>query len=193
MREAKNISQRQKIERSIEAIDKLQQNYEKLVGDFNEIIGNISEQFAQNVETLNAIVGILGVEKVAEVVKTERAARAQADADAKKATVEALAKENKVVSAATIDVASLVVGREVDKDGLVTPPGYISVVMENASPAFKKKAIGAKVGDKIEAIPGKFFEVTEIYQFVPMAMSQSPVEATSAPVSSTIVSDSTPS
>ena len=165
MNERKMMSQRQKIERLVESVEELQKGMQQLVADVNSVISNMHQQLSQTVETLNGVVSLLGVEKVAAAITAERAARLKEDAEKRKAATKEMLEQGKLAATDTVAADGITVFEELDKDGNVIPPGYSSVPMSRAPEALKTAAVGHKVGEVI-ALGEDKARIIESYVFV---------------------------
>lgn len=142
----------------------------------NNFISSTKLSFENNEKNVNELVSVVtavvrtvGPEPVQEALKTIEAEKAEAEIEqAKKNLADAL--ESKILAEAPVVTAdSIVTGREVDAEGTVVGAGYVQTDYANVKPEFQAKVLTAKVGDKVETVPGRFFEITGIFERVAAA------------------------
>ncbi len=97
--------------------------------------------------------------------------------EAKKAQLEALVAEGRLVKANVIKESSVVVGREITKEGVSIHPGRFQMPFAEIAPQFQEQLLGKGTDSKLEIPNHGTFEVQEVYDFVtpvPAAIVETP-------------------
>lgn len=125
----------------------------------------VVEQRLQNLEDiLEAVVVMLGRELVEKKVQDLHIEKLETRAAADKIALELALKEGRVAPSDVVGEKSVVVGSEVDRDGVPLHPLRVQQLWQAIqSPEMKEKLLGKKVGDVIETSIGTKFTVNEVY------------------------------
>lgn len=169
-------------------MDDVQKTLPQLAMGINEAINRLGQQLQDITETLDAVVGQVGLTAVQTAIADARLARMQASAETTKANIAKAVEEGKLVKVEKVGEKSLLVGRELKADGAVIPPGYAAVSFTQVKQEYKEKLTGQAAGFSMDTDSGGKFEVQEIYESVEApAVVPAVVEAqpTPAPEAST--------
>lgn len=146
----------------------VEQTISRVLMAVNQVIANLNKDVGDVAEKLEAVVSILGPDEVAQAVGELRAQALRDAAEKTKADIAKAVTEGKLLKAeAVTDEKSLIVGKEVQKDGTEVPPGYSAVRFLQLKPEYRTKLTGKKVGDVIETENGGNFTILELYEVVP--------------------------
>lgn len=129
----------------------------------------ISGGLQSMVEVINAIIALGGEgfeEKVAAKIKEEREKRLQEEVAKQKAQLAQLVEAGTLVVSERVGENSLIVGRELNNEGVQIGSGRAQVNFSQFTDEAKALVLGQGVGFLIEVPTGKF-EVQEIYDFAP--------------------------
>lgn len=159
-----NPSLRQRTKNALERIDGLEQQMVKLIEGLNTAFDQINRKLGTLEDSLEAVVTILGVETVAQSITEIRLKRAEDAATQEKEKIKALVEAGIYATAETVSDKSIVVGRESDAEGKISPPGFVKADFRDIKPELKEKFLGQTVGFKLETSPGQTFELLEIYE-----------------------------
>lgn len=133
------------------------QSVESALTEIDHTVGNL-------LEVVDALVAELGPEVVAKRISDARREKAEKDAKAAQEAVSVAVTDGTIRQVDLVGEYSLIVGREVTKDGEVVPPGYAQLRMASIKPEFREKFLNQCVGTKIETAEGmNTFEIVEIY------------------------------
>lgn len=146
---------------------------EKLENDLPQILQTVQQGFGivdQKVRTVeeivNALVSIIGLDKVQETVDANRNAQLQKESDAEEQGLN-LAKDKGMIAVADeISDRSVIVGHEVDAEGKVLPPGRAQLLFAQVKEELRAELLGKKVGESIATPVGGQFIVDEIWDIV---------------------------
>jgi hypothetical protein len=166
----------QRVEETLKRVDTLEQIIPKLVDATNNAVGQLQSQLSQAVETLDAIIGILGPDAVSTAVLEARQTRAVNNSEQQKAKLaeEVAAGRVKVVDVVT--EKSLLVFKETGKDGAEVVPSRVQFAATQLKPEFREQLLGKGAGASItDAENGHTFEITEILE--PVEGSPEPAHA----------------
>lgn len=156
-------------------LDDVEGNLSHVVKDFNTAFGNLAKQLSEAVETLNACVAHIGVEKVADLVLSERQARAAEQAEKNKAHISKLVADGLLVAGDKVGDQSVIIGEETDSEGKVIPPGYVQLHFPTINPEFQAKFRGESVGFSTENGGGKF-RIVAIWEQATPTVAKEPSE-----------------
>jgi hypothetical protein len=140
----------------------------------NQAFGSLGKAVDDQAETVEAIVSLTGPDQVAQVIAELRATKLRQQAETTKAQISLALTEGKLLKAEVIGENSLVVGREVNKDGAELPPGYAAARVSALPPDNKERVMGHKVGDVVETKEGGKFTVQEVYDYAPPKPAETP-------------------
>lgn len=170
----RQLSQRQQVRTALERISDLEQQMPQIIVGINQALNAASTRASELASVIEAISEILGTEVVDAKIKeiSERKAL-QNLASAQDALQKGL-EDGSVVKTDSITANSLVVGRELDKDGNPVFPGRVQLTYAAIRPDFQKKLLGQSAGfvfstsesESPNPEDGKF-EVLEVYNIVP--------------------------
>ncbi len=156
------------------AANQLQQMSDENLGQFRGALSNV-------VEVVAALIDVQGGSdldnKVQAKVNERREARMAEQAKKAADVLTTLLEQGTLVPADAVTEASVITGREFDKDGEIIPPGYVQVQFSQLSESAKKALLGQTVGFTFEA-NGPKFELTGVYAFAP---PKAPEELKAAP------------
>jgi hypothetical protein len=134
------------------------------------------------IEVLNAFIAVSpeGTEvKVQNKLKEMREARVQAQADREKEVLAKAVADGLLESSDVVTEDSVVVGREISKEGDVLHPGRAQAHFTGFAPDAQKQLLGQGVGFVVTGTDGSF-EVTEIYKQAAVKPAEVQAEAVSA-------------
>lgn len=166
---------------ALERIEALEGDFQRLVGAVQQSLSDNEQKLRDISEVLDATVTLFGAETVQRAMADKRLERAKADADrAKGALDEALAKGQMKAIEKVVD-GCLVAGVEKDAKGEIIPPGYVQLSLASIKPEFVEKMKGQAVGFSFETEPGGSFEITGIYESVPLPAAEEAPPAAAEP------------
>lgn len=161
-----------------ERVDALEEGIPEL---FNVLSKNIMSRIAP---TLDALVEMMGKDKVEEHIVNKNKEMRLREAEAKKQELEALLASGDLAPAAAISEQSVFVGKEYDSAGNEKFPGRFQFVFGDVAPEFQAKLLGQGKGFVMNIRDsGERFEVQEVFEFVPKpqpAIAEVPPEATAS-------------
>lgn len=102
---------------------------------------------------------------ITSTLKRQLAEERQREANAEKAAIEMAVKAGEMVPVEVVDNTTVIVGREVNEDGSVTPPGWLQLMVGQAREDLKETLMGKKVGDTVP-LGKRTFEIQELYTVV---------------------------
>jgi hypothetical protein len=159
-------SHRKQVKSALERIDVLEETLPQVVAGVNQALNQQGQRMEQLASILEAVVELLGTSTVDAKIKEISDKKTLQNLErAKKALEDALAK-GEVVKTDKISEKSLVVGREVDKDGNPVFPGRVQLAYHSIKTEFQEKLKGNGVGFVVETANGSKFEVLEVYDVV---------------------------
>lgn len=137
-----------------------------LVQDHMEVFDHLCNAFSE----------ILGTEKVQEIVKKQIHEKTTKRADAEKAVIAEGVESGSLKAQDIVNLNSVIVGREILKNGDVRHPGWQQLLVSQAREEIRNNLIGKVVGDKLD-VPAGQFEILEIYEIIvretPVAVGKS--------------------
>lgn len=150
----------------VERVADVESAFPRLVEAIND---NIDRKLQPVIPLLNALTDLVGREAVASKMKEQREAQATQDMEMRKAQLEVLVKEGRLVKSDTVSDKSVIVARETGADGTVVHPGRFQMMFSEIAPQFQEKLLGKAVaGLKLDLPENQgTFEVLESYEFVP--------------------------
>lgn len=165
--------------------DDMQKTLPQLAMGFNDSFQRLSNRQDTLEETVDALVGLMGVAEVQRVIQETRLNKMKTAAEQTKANIAKAVAEGKLAKAEKIGEKTLIVGRETKADGVEIPPGYAAMSFSQVKKDYKEKFLGQAVGFLFDTEAGGKFEVQELYEAVtppptPEAVPAAP-EATAAP------------
>lgn len=162
----RQMSQRKQVKSALERIEALEQTVPQIVMGVNQAFNQQGQRQEQLAAIVEAVVELFGAETVdAKIREIADRKVLQNLAKAQEALKEGLEK-GEVLKAETINEKSLVVGREIDKDGNPVFPGRVQLTFSAIKPAFQEKLKGQAAGFSVETENGSKFEVLEVYDVV---------------------------
>ncbi len=169
----RNLSMRKKAANAMERLDVLeaqaddvQKTLPNLARAVDQAVTNVSNEVHELRETLDAVVGLVGVAAVQQAIADSRLASMKAAAEGTKANIAKAVAEGNLVKAEKLGEKSLVVGRELRADGTEIPPGYAAFSMSTVKKSYREKLLGQAVGFVLETDGGGRFEVQGAYDGV---------------------------
>lgn len=171
---------------ALQRLDALEQTMGGIVQGVNNALNQLQQQLAGFSETLGALVQSIGQDEVERLMVENRAERGRQLVESEKAGLAAMLAAGDVVAGEKVTEKSLLVGRELDKDGVVAPPGRAQTAFSRIEPGFQAGLLGQAVGFALDLPTGGKFVVDEIYEVVdrPAAPPAAAPETTPAPVES---------
>lgn len=150
----------------IERVSELEKAFPRLVDALSD---NMNRRFEPILPLLNALTDIVGRESVMAKIKELKDQQATQEMEMRKAQLEALVKEGRLVKAETIKDGSVLVAQEKTPDGKLVHPGRFQMMFAEIAPVFQEKLLGKpSVGTVIDLPDNQgTFEVLEAYDFVP--------------------------
>lgn len=153
-------------------------NLPQLAIGFNDALNRIQQQFSDMNETVDALVGLVGVDAVQAAIVQNRLDRMNAAAATTKANIVKALEEGKLVKVEKVTEKTLMVGRELKADGTMIPPGYSAVSFNQVKKEYREKLLGQSVGFILPTENDGKFEIIELYEGVPAAVVPAVAEAT---------------
>jgi hypothetical protein len=160
------VSQRKQVRSALERIDALEQELPRLGMAVDQALQVNGRRLGELASVLEAVVELLGASTVDAKIKEVADSKTMANMErAKQALEDALAK-GELVKSETVTEKSLVVGREIDKNGSPIFPGRVQLTYGGIRPEFQEKLKGQAAGFSVETPRGNKFEVLEVYEVV---------------------------
>lgn len=175
------MDQRQLTKRTANALERL----ERVEQSQGQVLGGLSQMQAQTsalVEVLDAVVELVGTEKVQVELAKQRREKAAKKAEAEKKQLDEMLLQGLLIPADEVTQTSIVVGQEKTKSGEVIHPGYVRLPWQGINPQFRDKFLKLKVGDKVDFPDGGSFEIQELYTLNPNPPKPEEKPAEAAPV-----------
>jgi hypothetical protein len=176
----------------VQRTDRLEKAHNTFVSEVVGSFGRIDSKFAEHSELFASIIEILGQDAVLAKLNERQANRDREQAEKSSALVKAAVEKGDLKPVDVIGEKTLIVGKDLDKEGKTIGPGRVQVAFGDLKPDFKAKLLGGKVGtsvvtteDEKEGVT-QTFEVMELYENVvkaapaPEAEQTAPAEATPA-------------
>lgn len=181
----RNLSLRKKAANAMERLDVLesqvedvQKTIQQLAMAMNNALNQSSQQVAELRETLDAVVGLVGLGAVQSSLEESRLARMIAAAEETKANIAKALEEGKMVKTDKISGKSLIIGREFRADGTEIPPGFAAIQLVQVKDDYRIKLLDQAPGFTMATEAGGKFEVMDVYEPVDKpAVAAAPVEA----------------
>jgi uncharacterized protein YoxC len=182
---------------ALERIEALEKNFTSLLGNqqnllegTNQALGMVEQRIntlerlmsgvVDNLDALSRAVGAMSDAKFPSVEQTVTRhihEQATSRADMEKAALATAVETGRLIVGDSIGEQSVIVGREILKDGTVRHPGWEQLLFGQLQPDLMSSFLGKRVGDRI-ASPAGEFEVLEIYEIILAAPSENaPVAA----------------
>lgn len=171
-------------------VDDMQKTLPQLAIGMNDAVNRLSGQFNDHNETLDALIGLVGVNAVQAAIQEARLNRMKTAAETTKANITKAVADGKLAKADKIGEKTLIVGRETKADGTEIPPGYAAMSFSQVKKDYKEKFLGQAAGFVFDTEAGGKFEVQELYEAVPEA-TPTP-EAATAPAGAVTPTEATP-
>lgn len=147
---------------------------------FPQLVEAINNQFNQRlgpvVQSINALIELLGRDTVVAKMTELKEKQQTQEMEAKKAQLDALVAEGRLVKAEVIKEGSVVVGRELNAEGKAIHPGRFQMTFNEIAPQFQEKLLGKGSNEKLDIPNYGSFEVQEVYEFVPVPVPAAIVE-----------------
>lgn len=172
----KHLSTNNKVKGALERIEQLENDFPNLVEAMNSVLNQMSAKTTAVEEILEAVVREIGSEKIADLIVTIRKEKMAAEVAQAKAAIEKALAEGSIEPAEMVSERSLIVGKEVDKDGKQVGPEQVQLPYFQVKPEFQDKLLGQGVGYKMETSTGGTFEVLGIYNVVERKIIQPSAE-----------------
>jgi hypothetical protein len=131
--------------------------------------------------SLEAVAELVGGEAIDAKMKEIADRKTMQQLERAKAAVVAALEKGELVKVAAVTEKSLIVGRELDKDGQVVYPGHVQLKFSDIKPEFQVKLLEQHPGAQIETTNGVKFEVLEVYDMVQAPAQQQTQETTQVP------------
>jgi hypothetical protein len=183
----RSVSQRKQVKSALERIDALEQEFPRVVMAVNEAFSGQSQRVARLASVVEAVVELFGAEVVDAKIKEVSDRKTMDSLERAKAALEEGLAKGDLLKADAIGDASLIVGREFDKEGQAIFPGRVQLQFAGIKPEFQEQLRGQGVGFQVETPGEGKFEVVEIYEVVVKA-SEAP-EALDAALEADLASD----
>ena len=150
-------------------ISALETTVTKMGGDLNSLasglakaLQGVDDNFSAFRERVDAIVELIGIDKIAPIIERYRIeAAAKELAKAIEAVTKAV-ETGEFVPTTVVSNKSFIIGRHLDKDGIVIGAGREQCFYQALADEYKKQLLGARVGAKI-FVGEATFELAEIY------------------------------
>jgi hypothetical protein len=155
-----NTSQRKQMGNALERVANIEQTIPQLVEHFASQDNQIRQQLANQAEVVDALVGLLGSDVVADAIRTARVKKATEQGETRKANVAKAVAEKKLLPVETIfpavkegdtvkDVGAYVASIEFNPEGEEIAGSYHCLPMANVNEKFADKLVGLKVGAEV--------------------------------------------
>jgi hypothetical protein len=135
-----------------------------LVDALNKSLTLVEQRLTTLDEVSNAVVSVLGVELVQAAITASHVKKAKADADAQAKALLMAVDKGLVIKSELLTEKSVIVGRELDKDGNEVPPGRVQMLYGQIKEEFRAALLGKPVGTQIDTPVGGKFEVVDLYE-----------------------------
>lgn len=140
-----------------ERIQKLEQNFTRMLFQFQEKFDAVATNTDTLRDHLNALIEVTGfAAAVTERVRIAREKRAADQAQQEQAALEKGIADGWIYAVDAIKTNSLIVGKYVDDAGKDVPPGRVQLMFRILEPEFKGKLIDKTAGAEIPVSGGKF-------------------------------------
>lgn len=159
---------------AMQRVDKLEKEMEflqrkalpGLVQSIQQSLGNVDKQLAAALEVVDALVVLLGDDKVQETMNANRKRIADQNEEEAVAAIATRLNDGSLIQADSIAENTLLVFRRSNEDG--TPVPYnsrVEISFANLKDDFKTELLGKGRGHKVKGdeTPVMLYEVTEIY------------------------------
>ena len=148
---------------ALQRIEELETNLMNVFGAVQQALNGTDQRINALAEILDAVVAELGAEVVNGRVVEGRKARALEQAEKSKAALAEAVEKGQYRAVEVITDKTLIVGKELDKEGKEVFPGYVQLAYTSIKPEFQEKLLGKGVGASFDTESGKF-EVTGTYE-----------------------------
>lgn len=150
-------------------VEGLEQTIPALIRSIGKSLDEFKAKQDFMAEWMDAVVGVVGLEKVQEAVLETRAKRAQAECDAAKADVVAQKAAGNLVNLDKVEDECFVILTEVVNDtNAPVGPGWFKMHMSELKPEFRELLKGKEVGYS-ERRESTTFTIVEVLKAVPQA------------------------
>jgi oligoendopeptidase F len=156
---------RQAQRNALQRIEELETNLMNVFGAVQQALNGSDQRVNALAEILDAVVAELGPETINTRVVEGRKARALEQAEKSKAALAEAVEKGQYKAVEVITDKTLIVGKELDKEGKEVFPGYVQLAYSSIKPEFQEKLLGKGVGASFETESGKF-DVTGTYEAV---------------------------
>jgi hypothetical protein len=113
------------------------------------------------------VVEVVGRETVTEKITELVQAEQSKESENGKRQLESLVGQGVLVKGVSVSKKSVIVGREMDKEGKVIHPGRFQLVFEEIAPAFQEKLLDKTAGFTLELPERGTLEIQEVWDFAP--------------------------
>lgn len=166
----------QKHKTIVERVADLETAFPEVVYEVNK---HLKSRLDPVTQALNAVMELLGRDTVAAKITELREKQLHEEMVTKKAQLEAMVAEGRLVKGDVVNEKSLIVGKEVTADGTVVAPGRFQLLFGEIAPKFQEQILGKSPGVSFDIPDYGKFEVQEVYDFAPPAVPAAIVEQAS--------------
>jgi hypothetical protein len=160
----------------LERTERLEKTLQMVYSEFQESTQKYQNALSGIIEVIDAIIALQGNAfelRVQEEVTAQRTKRSEKKLEAAKNVLQSLVDSGAFVVAEVISKDSIIVGRELDKEGNVLGLGRVQVQLSQFSEEGQAFLLGKGIGAKYEGEKG-FFEVTAVYDPAPPKVEAAP-------------------
>ncbi len=176
--------QKRNLKSAIQRIGDLEEDFIKLIQASNTSFGNVDQRLGLLGELVDALVGTVGAKEVDTALMAIRDAKAKKRREEAQAALAKGIEDGTLVETVTIGEKSLVIGRELDAEGVAVHEGDVQIPFDTFKPELKSLFLGKGPGESVEMPEGGHkFEISRLYDFVekPIAPAQDAPEASAQP------------
>lgn len=160
----------------LERTESLEATLPAMANAIQQVVNQLTSRLDNLDRVIMAVVELTGKDAVAAAVEAAMTKEANEAMDQAKANLDQAVAVGQAVPVATVAIDTLVIGQEVNKDGVVIVPGRIQMAFESFSPEIQALLMGKAIGDVVETPSGNKFTVQEIFKLLPDAVP--PVQPT---------------
>lgn len=165
------MSEQQKRKSLAERLDDLEKNLAPAIFEA------VNRRLASVTQGLHAVVEILGKETVANKVKELTEAQMTEELTKVQKQLEDLKAQQLLVKSELVKPGTVLVGRELNLEGVVAHPGQAILEFGQFNPQFQERLLGKAPGATVEVPNLGKFELQEVWEFVPPPQPAAVVEA----------------
>lgn len=147
-------------------LDQNEEDIRNLVSNTRQSLGVMDMKVKTLQEVMNAVVEIVGLDKVQAAIDKQHVDELQKESDIEKKGLELAKEKGLLVAGEAVNARSVIVGHDVDPSGNIMAPGRGQLLFAQVKPELRESMAGKKVGEAIDTPIGGKFVIDEIWDVV---------------------------